>query len=122
MKIRNPQKRKLALRRRRQARVRAKVYGTSSRPRLAVFRSAKHIVAQMINDEAGRTLVAASDRDIKERPTKGKVSVAEAVGVLVATRAQRAGITTVVFDRGGYAYHGRVKAVADGARSGGLIF
>lgn len=121
MKIQNQQKQKLALRTRRHGRVRAKVSGTAERPRFSVFRSTKHITAQLIDDDAGKTLVAASDREVKEK-TKGKVGVAEAIGKLIAERAKTKGINVVVFDRGGYSYHGRIKAVADGARSGGLEF
>lgn len=106
---------------RRHRRVRARVVGTATRPRLSVFRSVQHIVVQLIDDAAGKTLVAASDRDVEVRP-EGKVGVAREVGKVLASRAKERGITTVVFDRGGYAYHGRVQAVADGAREGGLVF
>ncbi|MBB4266027.1 50S ribosomal protein L18 [Roseospira visakhapatnamensis] len=95
------------------------------RPRLSVFRSSKHIYAQVIDDAAGRTLVAASslDKDLRGTlKTGADTAAAEAVGKLVAERAAAAGITKVVFDRGGYLFHGRVKAVADGAREGGLAF
>jgi large subunit ribosomal protein L18 len=95
--------------------------GTPERPRLNVFRSLNHIYAQVIDDAAGRTLVAAStlDKSISEAP---KSEQAKAVGKLVAERARAAGISKVVFDRGGYLYHGRVKSLADGAREGGLDF
>lgn len=109
------------MRARRHRRVRSRVSGSSARPRLSVFRSAKHFSAQLIDDEAGKTLVAASDRDVQVRGN-GKVSVSEAVGKLLGERAVAKGITTVVFDRGGYAYHGRIKAAADGARAAGLKF
>jgi large subunit ribosomal protein L18 len=101
-------------------RIRSKVSGTAARPRLTVFRSNKHMYAQLIDDSTGHTLVAASTHNTEEKGT----SVAEsgAVGRLLAKRAQEAGITAVVFDRNGYRYHGRVKAVADGAREGGLLF
>jgi large subunit ribosomal protein L18 len=111
-------------RERRRRRVRAKVYGVSARPRLNVFRSAKHIYAQVIDDDAGHTLAAASSLDVDIREQKGlkKVEEAAAVGKLLAQRAQAKQIKQVVYDRAGYRYHGRVKAVADGAREGGLEF
>lgn len=112
-------------RNRRRARVRARVTGTASRPRLAVFRSAKHVSAQLIDDEAGKTLAVADDVKMKEAKVEGmeaKIAKAYAVGQALAEKAKKAGITAVVFDRGGYAYHGRVKALADGARAGGLEF
>lgn len=111
-----------AARRRRHARVRRRVRGTPARPRLAVFRSNQHIYCQIIDDEAGVTLTAASDleRDLRDMTSKGKISSAEAVGQRVAERAAAAGIREVVFDRGGYRYHGRVRALADAARKGGL--
>lgn len=111
----------LTSRRKRQVRVRARVNGTDERPRLNVFRSANHIYAQVINDIQGRTLVAAStlDKEVAEAP---KLQQAQAVGKLVAERAKSAGISKVVFDRGGYLYHGRIKALADSAREGGLDF
>lgn len=121
MRVKNPQKSKQILRDRRHRRVRAKVVGDAARPRLSIFRSAKHIVAQIIDDDAGKTLAAASDRDVKVEGS-GKIGEAEAVGKTLAERAQKVGVTVVVFDRGGYTYHGRVKALADGARSGGLKF
>ena len=139
---------------RRHKRVRAKVFGTARRPRLCVFRSAKHIYAQLINDEKGQTLVAASDLELgnsktelpfmeakvkkrtkssspvksqklkKERETvrTGKVALAYEVGMLIAKKALEKKIEKVVFDRAGYEYHGRVKALAEGAREGGLKF
>ena len=116
----------LSPRKRRHVRVRAKVNGTPSRPRLNVFRSSAHIYAQVIDDLAGHTLVAASDleAEIRERAGEGatKTARAKTVGQIIAERAKAAGIETVVFDRGGFLYHGRVKAVADGAREGGLVF
>ena len=114
---------KLELRRRRHKRVRRRVEGTAERPRLAVFRSNKHITAQLIDDLAGRTLVAASTVEPSMRESNGgNIEAAKAVGTLVATRAKDAGVTTVVFDRGGFAYHGRVAALADAARAQGLEF
>ncbi|HEY5076266.1 MAG TPA: 50S ribosomal protein L18 [Acidimicrobiia bacterium] len=106
---------------RRHRRVRKKVTGTAARPRLAVFRSSKHIYAQAIDDLTGRTLVSAStmEADLRSGAT-ATVDAAKAVGALLGERAQAAGITTVVFDRGGFKYHGRVAAVADGARTAGL--
>ncbi len=112
-------------RKRRQARVRAKIYGTADRPRLNVYRSLTGIYAQVINDEVGHTLVSAStiDKEIAAKVEgKTKSEAAKLVGIALAERAQKAGITQVVFDRGGYRYHGRIKALADGAREGGLKF
>lgn len=123
MKIRNRQEKKQFARTLRHARVRAKISGTAERPRLSVFRSAKHVRVQLIDDAVGRTLTAVLDTEIDRKAlAKGKIAVAEAVGKLLAERGIAAGIKTVVFDRGGYNYHGRVKAVADGARAGGLQF
>ena len=113
---------KLESRRRRHNRVRKRVTGTAARPRLAVFRSAKHISAQVIDDRSGRTLVAASTVEPDLRASGGNVAGAEKVGELLAQRAQSAGIETVVFDRGGFMYHGRVAALAEAARNGGLKF
>jgi large subunit ribosomal protein L18 len=113
---------------RRHRRVRAKVSGTTARPRLAVHRSLLHIYAQIIDDTTGCTLVAASSNEptFREQATaeiKGSNIIgAKAVGQLIAQRALANGITTAVFDRGGYFYHGRVKSLADGAREGGLVF
>jgi large subunit ribosomal protein L18 len=106
---------------RRHRRVRKKVTGTAARPRLAVFRSSKHIYAQAIDDLTGRTIVSAStmETDLRSGAT-ATVVAAKTVGTLLGERAQAAGITTVVFDRGGFKYHGRVAAVADGARAAGL--
>ena len=104
----------------RHARVRKKVIGVPERPRLCVFRSLRYIYAQIIDDTSGRTLVAASSKEAEASGTK--VAVSQAVGKLVAERAKSAGITQVIFDRGGYKYHGRVKALAEGSREGGLTF
>lgn len=104
-------------------RIRRRVRGTAERPRLAIFRSAKHIYAQIINDDEGRTLAAASTLDPELRGKlngAGKIDAARAVGRLIAERALAKGIERVVFDRGGYRYHGRVKALADAAREAGL--
>jgi large subunit ribosomal protein L18 len=112
-------------RKRRHTRVRAKITGTASRPRLCVFRSLNHIYAQVIDDIKGHTLVAAStlDPEIKGgADSKAKSAKAELVGSLVAKRASSTGIKQVVFDRGGYKYHGRVKALAEAARQAGLKF
>jgi large subunit ribosomal protein L18 len=113
------------LRKRRQIRIRAKVKGTSARPRLNVFRSLNHIYAQVIDDRSRTTLAAASTRDAEIRTglSEGtKTAVAGLVGELIAKRSLERGISQVVFDRGGRQYHGRVKALADGARKGGLKF
>jgi large subunit ribosomal protein L18 len=113
------------IRQRLHARIRKKLAGSPQRPRLAVFRSQSHIYAQVIDDEAGRTLCAASslDTDLKADAKRGSnVAAAKAVGKLIAQRAQEKGVSAVVFDRGGFQYHGRVKALADAAREGGLKF
>ena len=111
------------LRYRRHLRVRKKVSGTAARPRLVVFRSLKHIYAQLVNDDQGVTLLGVSDlSEGIQVEGKGKVGKGKAVGKLLASRAKVAGISKVVFDRAGYRYHGRVQAVADGAREGGLEF
>ena len=102
-------------------RIRRRVRGTGERPRLAVFRSVKHIYAQVIDDGVGHTLVAASSNE-KDAANGGNLAGAKSVGKLVAERAKDKGIKTVVFDRGGYLYHGRVKALADAAREAGLEF
>src|SRR5579859_2179495 len=110
-----------ASRKRRHVRVRKKVTGTAARPRLVVNRSARHIFAQLIDDGTGHTLASASTLDASLREAPGeKKARAHQVGQLLASRAKEAGITAAVFDRGGYAYHGRVAALADGAREGGL--
>ncbi len=111
--------------RRRHGRIRSAVSGTSDRPRLAVFRSHEHIYAQIIDDTKGVTLAAASSIDTALRGDlagQAKLAKSQAVGRLIAERAREKGISKVVFDRGGYRYHGRIKAVADAAREGGLEF
>jgi large subunit ribosomal protein L18 len=129
------------IRRRIKNRIRKKIAGTPQRPRLAVFRSQTHIYAQVIDDEAGRTLCSASsldgdyqgtvdgkakDKEKSKSKAKvkrgGNVSAAKAIGLLIASRAKDKGVDTVVFDRGGFHYHGRIKALADAAREGGLKF
>ena len=104
----------------RHRRVRKKVAGTQERPRLSVFRSNKQIYVQIIDDVAGKTLAAASS--LETGSADSKIDAAEAVGQAIATKATKSGIKKVVFDRAGYKYHGRLKALADGARSGGLEF
>ena len=119
------QKTAYAARLRRHLRVRKKVHGTPPQPRLSVYRSLSHIYAQVIDDESGRTLAAASDVEAAARGQakgKPKTDVAKLVGELVAQRALERGISQVVFDRGGYQYHGRVKALAAAAREAGLKF
>ncbi len=109
----------------RHQRLRRYVRGSATRPRLAVFRSLQHIYAQLIDDDAGRTVLAVDSRskEFRERhPAGGNVTAAKAVGDLLAQKAKAQGIERVVFDRGGYKYHGRVKALADAARAGGLTF
>lgn len=119
-------RRELSPRQRRQIRVRSKISGTPERPRLNVFRSANHIYAQVIDDSIGHTLVSASTMDKEARPEFkdgiNKTDEAKLVGKIVAERAKEKGITKVVFDRGGYLYHGRIKALADAAREAGLDF
>ncbi|HZT91583.1 MAG TPA: 50S ribosomal protein L18 [Gaiellaceae bacterium] len=107
---------------RRHRRVRGKVRGTAERPRLVVFRSNRGIFAQLVDDDAGRTLAAASWLDLPKPFEGAKTEQAAEVGRRLAAAARQAGIETAVFDRGGYLYHGRVKALADGAREGGLSF
>jgi len=103
--------------------VRKNIIGVASRPRLAVFRSARHIYVQLIDDTSGKTLASASTLDASLRGGDGKKSdKAKRVGSLIAERANAAGVTKVAFDRGGYAYHGRIAALADAAREGGLEF
>ncbi|MHB2018020.1 MAG: 50S ribosomal protein L18 [Candidatus Xenobia bacterium] len=111
-----------SIREKRHKKIRKSLTGTAERPRLAVFRSLKHIYAQVIDDEAGNTLTAAStlDKELKGQKDGSAAVMARKVGALVAKRAQEKGITAVVFDRAGYKYHGRVAAVADGAREQGL--
>jgi large subunit ribosomal protein L18 len=107
----------------RHARLRKKLAGSASRPRLCVFRSLRHIYAQVIDDDGGSTLCAASSHEaVKPGDGTSKIEAAAAVGKLVAERAKGVGVTTVVFDRGGYKYHGRVKALADATREEGLKF
>ena len=110
---------------RRRGRVRLKISGSGVRPRLAVFRSLKHIYVQLINDELGETVAEAStlSPELKENLTNGgNIAAAENVGTLIAERAKQQGIEAVVFDRGGHLYHGRIKALAEAARAGGLKF
>lgn len=104
-------------------RIRKKITGTTEIPRFSVYRSNVHIYAQIINDELGHTIVAASSKDDKDIDLKApKKEIAEKVGEILAEKALKAGVENIVFDRGGYLYHGRVKALADGARKGGLKF
>lgn len=114
-------------RKRRHMRIRRKIRGTAERPRLVVFRSAKHMEGQLVDDDAGRTVVGMStlSPELRDAPVEGsnrKVARARQLGKRLGERAREAGIETVVFDRGGYQYHGRVKALAEGAREGGLRF
>ncbi len=118
--IRNPDKKEI--RSRIHKRIRRKLAGTTERPRLAVFRSVAHIYAQVIDDTKGVTLVSASSVDKGAKTNGGNVAAAKTIGTLVAQRAKEKGVTRVVFDRGGYAYHGRVKALAEAARAAGLEF
>ena len=108
------------LRRKRHERIRLTLSGTPQRPRLSVFRSAKHIYAQVVDDTSGRTLAAASSREPSLASGEGKLGPAHAVGAAIAERARAAGVSSVVLDRGGYKYHGRVRSLAEGAREGGL--
>ena len=112
------------LRIRRHRRVRKKVHGTATRPRLAIYRSNKHLTAQVIDDDAGRTVASAStlEADFRKKQSGSNVAAATAVGALVAERAKQAGVSAVVFDRGGFLYHGRVAAIAEAARAAGLAF
>lgn len=114
---------KVIARQKRIMRIRKKIAGTSERPRLRVFKSAKHIYAQLIDDVARQTLVSMStvSKDFQGEGLKGKAGKAHQVGKLIAEKAKAAGIAQVIFDRGGYIYHGRVKALSEGAREGGLI-
>ena len=111
-------------RQKRHTRIRKRVEGTPERPRLNIYRSLSHIYAQVIDDTQGKTLASASslDKDLKTAKAGGNVEGAKSVGKLVAERAKAAGVAKVVFDRGGYLYHGRVQALADAAREGGLDF
>ncbi|OGZ35340.1 MAG: 50S ribosomal protein L18 [Candidatus Portnoybacteria bacterium RIFCSPLOWO2_01_FULL_43_11] len=116
--MRNKQKK----RHRRHKRIRAKTFGTAKRPRFSVFRSNRHIYGQLIDDDKGRTLISVNDLEIKKKSETGKIKTAYETGQLIAKKALEKGIKEVVFDRGGYKYHGRVKAAAEGAREGGLDF
>ncbi len=121
----DPSKAKYLARHKRQKRVRKKIVGTKERPRLSVFKSLKHIYAQVIDDEAGNTLIAASTQSPELQDNlsiRGNISAAEQVGTLIARRAKEHQIESVVFDRGGNLYHGRIKALADAAREEGLRF
>jgi large subunit ribosomal protein L18 len=109
-----------AMRHKRHTRLRLRLSGSGERPRLSVFRSAKYIYGQVIDDATGRTLAAASSREASLAGGPGKLDAAHAVGKALAERAKAAGVTTVVLDRGGYRYHGRVRSLAEGAREGGL--
>ena len=117
MTVLSPPTRRLKRRRR----VRAKVYGTAERPRISVFRSNRGLFAQLIDDDAGRTLTSVQWTEADVRSLKPMEQATE-LGKLLASRAKAAGVETAVFDRGGYQYHGRVKALAEGAREGGLVF
>ena len=109
---------------RRHRRVRKKIHGTAERPRLAVYRSNKHLAVQLIDDDAGRTIASASslEKDFRAQGSGNTVAAATKVGTLIAQRAKQAGVSKVVFDRGGFLYHGRIAAVADAAREAGLEF
>jgi large subunit ribosomal protein L18 len=122
--VSNVAKERLESRRRRHHRVRKKITGTPERPRLAVFRSNRHLVLQVIDDDAGRTVAAAStvEPDVRAAGSTGSIDAATRIGTLLAERAKAAGVTKVVFDRGGFLFHGRVKAAADAAREAGLEF
>ncbi|SRR5258706_2370595 len=125
-----PQREKNVIRKRVHVRIREKVAGTSARPRLNVYRSLNHIYVQLIDDMAGKTIVSASTNEkaetkgakAKTKATGGNVAAAKALGKTIADRAKAKGVSSVVFDRGGYIYHGRVKALADAAREAGLKF
>lgn len=127
MTVRSKRRTTRAARKRRHLRVRKRVHGTARRPRLCVYRSARHIYGQIIDDDSGITLVSASDLGstaaaVTDDDGSGKRASARAVGRQLAQTAQEAGITAVVFDRAGYLYHGRVRALAEAAREGGLVF
>ena len=113
---------KIATRLRRKMHIRKKIHGTSERPRLSVFRSSKHIYGQLINDDTHETIVSAQTTSSDFEQYGGNVKAAEELGKIIAAKALEKGVTTVVFDRNGFLYHGRVKSFADGARSGGLKF
>ena len=114
--------RKKIARLKKKVRIRKKVFGTEERPRLVVFRSAKHIYAQLVNDDIGKTIIEASTVTAKEASSMCGVDAAKTIGKEIAKKAQSKNISSVVFDRGGYLYHGRIKALADGAREAGLSF
>jgi large subunit ribosomal protein L18 len=118
MKIKEKKKK----RERKKKKIRMKTFGTKERPRLCVFRSLKHIYAQIINDEEGKTLVSASDLELKDKKGLKKIEIAREVGKLIAKKALEKKIEKVSFDRAGYKYHGRIKALAEGAREEGLKF
>jgi large subunit ribosomal protein L18 len=107
---------------RRRRRIRKKIRGTAEQPRLSVYRSNMHVYAQVVDDDLGHTVAQASSRDLDVKGSCKTVEVANAVGKLLAERAKATGVQKIAFDRGGYLYHGRVKALADGAREGGLEF
>ncbi len=115
---------KTKARARRVSRIRKKISGTTERPRLRVFKSNKHIYAQIIDDTVGKTVASVSsfDKGFDQGEEKGKIGAAKQVGILIAEKAKAVGVETVVFDRGGYIYHGRVKSLSEGAREGGLKF
>ncbi|HWB65072.1 MAG TPA: 50S ribosomal protein L18 [Chitinophagales bacterium] len=113
---------KIARRQKIRSRIRGKISGTTERPRLSVFRSNKEIYVQLIDDSQGVTIAAASTRDKDFTRSGNKIEQSKAVGTALAKKASEKGISTVVFDRGGYLYHGRIKALAEGAREGGLKF
>lgn len=115
---------KVVARQKRIKRIRKKIIGTPERPRLRVFKSAKHIYAQVIDDNGGHTLLTVSTlhKDVASADIKGKTAQAHKVGMLLAEQAKNKGVEKVVFDRGGYIYHGRIKALSEGAREGGLVF
>ncbi len=115
---------KVTARAKRVSRIRKKILGTTERPRLRVFKSNKHTYAQIIDDTSGKTVVAMStiDKSFDMGEEKGKTGAAKVVGTVIAERAKGAGVERVVFDRGGYLYHGRVKSLSEGAREGGLLF
>ncbi|MBU1164668.1 50S ribosomal protein L18 [Patescibacteria group bacterium] len=117
--MKNLQKIKLEKRIRRKIRTRAKIFGTAKRPRMAIFRSLKHISVQLIDDDKSKTIVSATDKEIKSKKANG-VEIATQLGKLIGEKAIKAGVKEVVFDRSSYKYHGRVKAFADAARKAGL--
>jgi len=116
----NIQKIKNQLRQRRKTRVRSKIFGTAQKPRLSVFRSLRHLYIQLIDDNAGKTLVSVKDSEVNEKGKKSEVAFK--AGEVMAQKAAKIGIKEIIFDRNSYKYHGRVKAIADGIRKGGLKF